>query len=236
MKSADMYLSFALIALLGSSSALAETYCKTAQDRDCFTGKFSLVDIPGNPQRKLLGADFGYVDRNGVGWQTNKGAETDGASIPPLLQPFVGSPWEDGYIRAAVIHDWYCDRHVRSWQDTHLVFYNAMLASGLNVAKAKLMFYAVYSFGPRWGYLVPGTPCSGIKNCIQNVGKEPVLVQIPAQYNDINHISELKAVEALIERAEQNNGLSIDELMAIADKAHPGQDLKATSPKGGMVE
>jgi len=99
---------------LSSAPASAISFCKTDTDHNCFTGKFGLDEIPGDPQHKRLEADFGYIDPTGVGWQTNKGAETDGASIPPLLQPFVGSPWEDGYIRAAVIHDWYCDRHVRA--------------------------------------------------------------------------------------------------------------------------
>ncbi len=94
--------------LLSGAAASALTFCRDDKDRNCFTGKFGLIDVPGDPQHKLLEADFGYVDPSGIGWQTNKGAKTDGASIPPLLQPFVGGPWEDGYIRAAVIHDWYC--------------------------------------------------------------------------------------------------------------------------------
>lgn len=231
------YLVVGSLALLASGApASAISFCKTDTDRDCFTGKFGLIDIPGDPKHKRLEADFGYIDPNGVGWQTNKDAETDGASIPPLLQPFVGSPWEDGYIRAAVIHDWYCDRHVRAWKATHQVFYNAMIASGLDVPKAKLMFYAVYAFGPSWGFTIPGTKCSGTKNCIQTVGNVSVFVQIPAQFDDLNNRGELKAMEATIELAESKGGLSLDELMAVADKAHPRQDLLDTAPGGGVVQ
>ncbi|UIJ82409.1 DUF1353 domain-containing protein [Rhizobium leguminosarum] len=68
---------------LGSGSASAVAFCEAAGDRNCFTGMFGLVDIPGGPDHKLLEADFGYIDAKGVGWQTNKATKTDGASIPP---------------------------------------------------------------------------------------------------------------------------------------------------------
>lgn len=34
--------------------------------------------------------------------------KTDGASIPPLVYPIVGSPWRGKYVEAAIIHDWEC--------------------------------------------------------------------------------------------------------------------------------
>lgn len=222
--------------LLSGSSVYGVTFCKTPGDRNCFTGKFELVDITGDPQNKLLGADFGYVDPAGVGWQTNKGAETDGASIPTLLRPFIGGPWEDAYIRAAVIHDWYCVRTVRPWADTHRVFYDAMLASGLNSAKAKLMFYAVYAFGPYWGYTEPGTKCSGTSNCIQTNGKDAVFVKISGQFSDVKNQDELKAVEAAIELSEATGGFSVDQLISIADKVHPKQHLLNHAPSTGVTK
>lgn len=221
---------------LDATNAAAATFCKTPSERNCFTGKFGLIDIPGDSAHKLLEADFGYVDPNGTGWQTNKDAETDGASIPPLLRPFVGTPWEDGYIRAAVIHDWYCDRHVRPWKDTHRVFYDAMIASGLSVPKAKIMFYAVYSFGPRWGYLQAGTTCPGTQNCIQVTGKDTVFVQMPDQYNDLGNVQELKAIESVIEISEANGVLSLDQLMAVADSTHPRQGLLDSAPSSGVTK
>lgn len=236
MKILGYFIVGSLALLVSGVPASAISFCKTDTDRNCFTGKFGLDEIPGDPQHKRLEADFGYIDPTGVGWQTNKGAETDGASIPPLLQPFVGSPWEDGYIRAAVIHDWYCDRHVRAWKATHQVFYDVMIASGLKISKAKLMFYAVYAFGPSWGYTIPGTKCSGTKDCIQTVGNSSVFVQIPAQFDNFSNTAELKAMEATIELTESKGGLSLDELMAVADKAHPRQDLLDSPPSGGLTK
>ncbi len=212
-------------ALLLSTSGLQAAdaaFCKNAQDRDCFTGVFDLKDIPQDPTHKILAADFGYIDPLGKGWQTDKGAKTDGASIPKLLQPFVGSPWEKNYIRAAVIHDWYCDRHVRPWKETHKVFYSAMLASGLESRKAKLMFYAVYAFGPKWGYLIDGKPCTGTNNCINATN---TFTQIPGRLNEVSNTAELKAIESIIDATENKGGLSLDELMAAADKAHPTQPM-----------
>ena len=225
---------FSSMILIAFSSQASDARCKSTQDRNCFTGTFGLVNLPGEPKQKLLEADFGYIDSSGIGWQTNKGTKTDGASIPVLLQAFVGSPWEDGYIRAAVIHDWYCDRNVRPWKATHKVFYSAMIASGLESRKAKLMFYAVYAFGPRWGYLIPGTPCKATDNCIQ--AKDSVFIQIPSKLDDISNTSELKAIEAMIEVTETKGGLSLEELMAVADRAHPKQDLLDTSSSGGITE
>ncbi|SCX28616.1 hypothetical protein DSM25558_4518 [Agrobacterium sp. DSM 25558] len=220
---------------LGCSTASAVTFCQTANERNCFTGKFGLVDILGDPDHKQLEADFGYIDANGVGWQTNKATKTDGASIPPLLRPFVGSSWEESYIRAAVIHDWYCDRHVRTWKQTHRVFYDAMLSSGLQKPKAKLLFYAVYAFGPRWGYLVPGQPCAAGIDCIQTTGKEVVFVQLPGELQDQSGVGELRAIAAAIDVKEDSaDALTLDQLMAIADEAHPKQSLVDQKPTSSV--
>src|SRR5689334_10444439 len=56
-----------------------------------------------------LGADFGFIDPKGVGWQAAKGLITDGASIPPWAQPIVGKPFDESFVKAAIIHDHYCD-------------------------------------------------------------------------------------------------------------------------------
>jgi hypothetical protein len=223
------------LALSCAAQASGEKACKVSGDKDCFTGSFGLVDIPGESQHKLLAADFGYVDSSGAGWETKKGAKTDGASIPSLLKPFIGSAWEDGYIRAAVIHDWYCDRHVRSWKDTHMVFYDAMLASGLERQKAKLMFYAVYTFGPRWGYLVPGTPCKGTDACINNTQKT-VFMTTPGKLDDVSKVAELKLVEAMINVTASKGELSLEDLMKMADKTHPQQDLVAANPDAAATQ
>ncbi len=110
--------------------------------------------------------DFGFVDSNDVGWQAAKGLLTDGASIPPWAQPFVGEPFAAAFIKAAVIHDHYCDRHVRPWRQTHKVFHEALLESGVSRAKAGIMYFAVMIGGPKWVKLIKGKPCPVGTGCI----------------------------------------------------------------------
>ena len=68
----------------------------------------------------------------------------------------IGGPFEDKYREASVIHDHYCDEKTDTWQNVHLVFYNGMRAHGVDPLKAKLMYAAVYNFGPRWLKVRPG--------------------------------------------------------------------------------
>lgn len=93
---------------------------------------------------------FGYVDPKGNPWDVPAGTVTDGASVPRVFwithPPFTGK-----YRSAAIVHDYYCQKQTRSWRETHLMFYSAMRAGGVVEQTAKVMYAAVYTFGPRWG-------------------------------------------------------------------------------------
>lgn len=104
-------------------------------------------------------ADFSYIDPNGKVWLAPKGSVTDGASIPRLLWTVIGQPFDKDYRLAAVVHDVACVEKKSRWQDVHRMFYYACLCNGLARIKAKIMYYAVYKFGPRWG---PGAPPKGV--------------------------------------------------------------------------
>jgi Protein of unknown function (DUF1353) len=114
-----------------------------------FRGTLQVEPLADGVNVKLVGP-FGYVDAKGRAWDVPAGAVTDGASIPRVFwvsyPPFTGK-----YRQAAVIHDHYCSIKSRSWQDTHNVFYEAMLTAGEDSRAAKVMWAAVYHFGPRWG-------------------------------------------------------------------------------------
>jgi hypothetical protein len=117
-----------------------------------YVGKFvAEFDVDGR-KVKLI-EPYGYVDPAGEQWDVPAGYLTDGASVPTALWALY-PPFTGAYRSAAVIHDYYCDNKQRSWQDTHKVFYNAMRAAGVDENTAKIMYGAVYLFGPRWG---PGT-------------------------------------------------------------------------------
>ncbi len=116
-----------------------------------------------------LGQDFGFVDAAGIGWQAAKGLITDGASIPSWAKPFIGQSFEPAFIRAAVIHDHYCVRNVRPWRQTHKVFHEALLKSGVSPVQAGVMYYAVLVGGPKWAKLVKGKPCPVGAECVKRL-------------------------------------------------------------------
>ena len=134
--------------------------------------------------------DFGYIDPNRLGWQAKAQLKTDGASIPSWAEPVIGGAWEEQFVRAAVIHDHYCIRTVRSRRATHRMFYDALIESGVNRAKALSMYYAVIVGSHMWINLVEGQPCRGMDNCIQNVNGN---LQVPDTIVRKNETGDLQA-------------------------------------------
>lgn len=112
----------------------------------------------GEPQTKWLSdgrnmqllAPFAFVRTDGEEWPVPTGAIVDGASIPRVFWSLIGGPFEGKYRDASIVHDHYCDTKTRTWKDTHRVFFEAMMTSGVRETRAKIMYYAVYKFGPRW--------------------------------------------------------------------------------------
>jgi hypothetical protein len=94
--------------------------------------------------------DAQYIAPDGRVWLAPKGWSIDGASIPQAFWSSVGGPYEDTYRQASVFHDVACDQKTARWQDVHSMFYTGMKCSGVDEEKAKIMYAAVYRFGPRW--------------------------------------------------------------------------------------
>jgi hypothetical protein len=158
---------FASLLLLQACTSLANAQ---------FTGELSLGPNPNDPsgRTKILLDDFGYNDPHGVGWEAEAGNATDGASIPAIFHPFIGDNWTEEYLQAAILHDHYCDRYVRPWRQTHRLFYDALIDSGLPVIRVAPMYYAVLVGGPKWNQLIEGRECSQTAVCVQNVEGETV--------------------------------------------------------------
>jgi hypothetical protein len=114
-----------------------------------FIGKIVAEWMADGRQMRLL-EDFAYIDPSGRRWVAPKGSVIDGASIPRFAWSFIGGPFEGAYRNASVIHDVACVERKLAWQDVHLAFYTAMRAADVSQAKAKIMYGAVYHFGPRW--------------------------------------------------------------------------------------
>lgn len=135
--------------LLICMNATAETY--QVGPNGHFTGPLDLR-MSGNGRTATLLAPFGFVDQTDKTWLAPKGVTVDGASIPEILWSVVGSPWTGKYREASVIHDYYCETRTDTWQNVHRVFYDAMLVNGVSELQAKIMYAAVYRFGPRWNF------------------------------------------------------------------------------------
>lgn len=135
-----------------------------------FVGSLSIspiLDKGSDGALWVLNDDFGFFDGSAL-WLAKKADKTDGASIPSFLWVLLGHPFNTKYIQAAVIHDRYCQigHRKRSWQDTHRMFYAALIAAdNTGHITAKAMFYAVYLFGPRWE-LVTVKSCGIDDKCI----------------------------------------------------------------------
>lgn len=117
-----------------------------------FMDRLKGVFIPDAKPRPLfkLEAEFRFKDPNGFVWLTPAGAEVDGASIPQFFCSYIGGPFEGAYISASVIHDHYCKTKERTAHDTHRNFYYGMRAAQVPEWRAKLMHWAVETFGPSW--------------------------------------------------------------------------------------
>ncbi len=108
------------------------------------------MDASADGRHAKLLQPYAFIDGKGVRWDVPKNAVVDGASIPQMFWSLVGGPFEGKYRNASVIHDWFCDRRTRRWQDVDRMFYEAMITSGVSAAQAKIMYLAVVWGGPRW--------------------------------------------------------------------------------------
>jgi hypothetical protein len=112
--------------------------------------KTEWLDEGPNPRVMRLLEEFAYVDADGKRWVAPEGAIVDGASIPRPFWPVIGGPFDGYYRNASVVHDYYCVARSEPWEEVHRMFYHAMRAAGVAEMTAKVMFYAVWNFGPRW--------------------------------------------------------------------------------------
>jgi hypothetical protein len=129
--------------------------CGSGGEFGKFVGTVKTEWLEPDREMKLLD-DFAYVEPSGAEWRAPAGSIVDGASIPQPLWSIVGSPFTGAYRNASVVHDVACKTRTRPWRDVHLMFYNACRCGGVDEVKAKIMYAAVYHFGPMWA--PNGTP------------------------------------------------------------------------------
>ena len=95
-------------------------------------------------------SDFAYMSPENKLWLAPVDSVVDGASIPRIFWTDIGGPFAGKYREASVIHDVACEERKEQWEEVHGAFYTAMRASGVKALKAKIMYAAVYHWGPRW--------------------------------------------------------------------------------------
>lgn len=88
-----------------------------------------------------------FTDRSGRAWIAPKGFTTDGASIPRVLWPFIGSPFTGKYRKAAVFHDAAYRTLGVTKDEADRMFYEAMLESGCDEILASLILEGVKAGG-----------------------------------------------------------------------------------------
>ena len=110
-------------------------------------------------RRMILLRDFAYLEPDGKTWIASAAHKPvkeddltiDGASIPPVFWSVIGGPYEGLYRNASIVHDAECTPpYKHHWRDVHRMFYRASRAGGTSERIAKLIFAAVWHFGPRW--------------------------------------------------------------------------------------
>ena len=157
-------------------------------------------------------------------WETDvwssekaKSGTTDGASIPEWAQGIIGDPYDEAYLKAAIVHDHYCyeENNVRTWRQTHRMFYDALIALKLSKIKALTMYFAVYLAGPHWVELVPGEYCGD--SCIKNYGNSNEDVYF-YENSLLNSQDYQKKITDLFEELSNGADLSVEDIETRAKK------------------
>lgn len=139
----------AISALVGALSVGAPAAPKPTACKPHFIGQPEGAMLDDGRLFKLS-RPYTFIDETCREWTVPATTTVDGATIPPILWSGVGGPFEGKYRNASIIHDWFCDRRTRPWQQVHKMFRSAMLANGVEPIKANYMYFAVYYGGPRW--------------------------------------------------------------------------------------
>ncbi|WP_288933860.1 DUF1353 domain-containing protein [uncultured Sphingomonas sp.] len=182
-----------------------------AQEAARYIGK-PVVDLDGgiDGRHVRLVQPFTFVDATGLRWDVPAGTMVDGASIPQPFWSLIGGPFEGKYRDASIIHDRYCVTKDRPWQKVHRMFYEAMLVSGVEPMKAKLMYYAVYRFGPRWEQRTVLVPTHGFDGT-EKMKPAKVPVDLPSPIYNADE------VRRSLERIQKENP-SVEQIEQIASQ------------------
>lgn len=174
-------------------------HCAPVSAQGKFTGRVAVEWLTGEtPERNMkLLEPFTFTDVTGKRWHVPAGTVVNGASIPRAFWSLVGSPFTGNYRRASVVHDHYCGTKDEPWRAVHKMFYNAMVAGGVDALEAKLLYSAVYGGGPRWETIVT-------KNL--EGGEQRIVIPRSATISDqalLDTVSWIRATDPSLEEVEK---------------------------------
>lgn len=122
--------------------------------------EITLKEVGDTGLKELVDDPLTFTDSSGRTWTAPRGTLTDGASVPRYALAVSDGRFDEKFLKAAVVHDAYCqdinkDRcpeqyRTKPWKDVHRMFYDGCLAGRTPEMRAKIMFAAVWLFGPRW--------------------------------------------------------------------------------------
>lgn len=111
------------------------------------------VELMNDGRVLKLVDNFIYIDPHKKVWIAGKDSQVDGASIPEGFWSLTGGPLTGKYRNASIIHDVECERMQEPAEAVHRMFYEACRCGGVDEEQAKVLYAAVYHFGPRWDLL-----------------------------------------------------------------------------------
>ena len=148
LRLARRYILKGLTALLLSSATLIGAVT-ASEHHGRFVGHLDKRQIGNGSDWKLL-SDLTYIDPAGRKWKVPSGTIVNGASIPRVLWPIGGYPWDGPLGKPSVIHDYFWNTKSRSSRDVHRAFRDGLRANGVSRARAAIAYAAVRLFGGRW--------------------------------------------------------------------------------------
>lgn len=119
-----------------------------------FEGACEIELLPDGRKVRVV-ESFAYMRPNGMRVTVAAGLVCDGASIPRILWPFAGGPFEGRHRLAAITHDYLyslgrAGTPLVDRATADRIFYEAMRCCGVSAFSARTKYFAVRAFGPRW--------------------------------------------------------------------------------------
>jgi len=110
-----------------------------------------IISDPNDEKYVTTDSDLMFIDHKGMEWFVPRGYKTDGKSVPKIFWQIAGTPYAPDTLPAAIIHDWYCDKKVRSHKRTHQVWCEMLRhLPKVGMIRRKYLCLAVKWFGPKW--------------------------------------------------------------------------------------